>query len=238
MARKKKYQPPRSRRKAKAGARRSGTVGWSLLVGTIVVLGIAGIVLSRGDRPEAGATEGPRIGDHFHAAFGVNVCGQWMPDAPEFPSDLHTHSDGLIHAHPNATTAAGSRATFENFLSRGGWSVSADRLDLWFDEIDVDETQCDGEQAVLRWALNGEEQEGDVGDYVVEDGDQLVVAVIPADAELPTQPPSAPQLQAPVDLPPPTGGTTATTAAGGGGDTTGAGDTDTTAADTSEADGR
>lgn len=84
----------------------------------ITVLGAAAVgalALSRetntGVRPEA-------LNDHWHAAYGVNVCGEWQDiilDSTD-PEGIHTHSDGVIHIHPFRVSAAGNNATVDAFF--------------------------------------------------------------------------------------------------------------------------
>ncbi len=77
--------------------------------------------------------------DHWHVALGVNVCGQWLANPPEFETrsvrgnvraGIHSHGDGLIHLHPFSSDEAGERATLRTFLEFGGW-IDGDGLSLW-----------------------------------------------------------------------------------------------------------
>ena len=78
------------RRASVRTARKSrGNGVWYAAAALVVVAGIALIVISRDDSADAA----PQKGDHWHAAFGVNVCGEWIPNAPEFEDaeGIHTH---------------------------------------------------------------------------------------------------------------------------------------------------
>lgn len=86
--------------------------------------------------------EPPRANvDHWHTALGINVCGRWLADPPEFHvrganpdlrAGIHSHGDGLIHIHPFSTDEAGERATLRRFLEDGGWMAQgSDGLDPW-----------------------------------------------------------------------------------------------------------
>jgi hypothetical protein len=86
--------------------------------------------------PDSGVMEAPAVGDHWHAAFGIYVCGTWLPkiedakEATETGADgteqliseeyaltgVHTHGDGIIHYHPFSSAATGDRATLGVFL--------------------------------------------------------------------------------------------------------------------------
>jgi hypothetical protein len=223
-----------------AAARRSrGSLGWYAVAGVVVVLGVVLVAMSTGSSED----EPPRVGDHWHAALGVNVCGTWQPDAPEFherigtvlQAGIHSHGDGLIHLHPYSSDESGGRATVGRFFEYGGWSVSASSIRFWNGTYDSD-ARCGDEPAHLRWTVNGDERTGDdPADYHPEQGDVIAIAILPDGQDI-GEPPSAAALASPSDLAPsvsvvpPTGGSS-TTAAPDATATTGAA-TDTTVAAT------
>src|SRR5438067_12861388 len=66
-----------------------------------VALGTLGIVSSK-HQNSAAATVRPRRTDHWHAAYGFDICGKFERDLPQ-PTPLiglHTHGDGVIHVEP------------------------------------------------------------------------------------------------------------------------------------------
>lgn len=115
----------------------------------VVIVGVAGVVLAAGllDRNGSTASAAPSpptadnpSGDHWHAAFAVNVCGQWLDNPPEFETaagnsslrtGIHTHGDGFIHIHPFYASEGGANATLGKFLDYGGWSASPSELQVW-----------------------------------------------------------------------------------------------------------
>ena len=107
-------------------------------IAVIAVVGVVGVVLARsGGQASAGA---PTTSDHWHAAFGVNLCGEWLgnpatfatPDGnPGVAAGIHTHGDGFIHIHPHSSAETGSNATLGKFMSYGGWSVSENSISVW-----------------------------------------------------------------------------------------------------------
>src|SRR5919108_289734 len=113
---KKKVKRVRPRRQKRSA------LGYSVIMTLVVVLGIAGIALSRGDRNPGSGGVGPAIGDHWHAALGVNVCGQWKPNTPQYESGsgIHSHGDGFIHIHPFGRAGAGKNASVGLFLEGAG----------------------------------------------------------------------------------------------------------------------
>ncbi len=148
----------RSRNKHSRAARRAkarrphqrGSSRWFTVTITVVVLvGVIGVVmasgvLTRGDSASANAPQPPSAdnpsGDHWHAAFAVNICGEWLPNPSEFETaadnpnvrtGIHTHGDGFVHIHPRFSSEGGDNATLGKFFDYGGWSVSEDSLDVW-----------------------------------------------------------------------------------------------------------
>jgi len=133
-------------------------------------------------------------GSHWHTAYGINVCGSWLPPLGQFESDFHTHGDGLMHAHPRSNAAAGKNATAALFFERAGGELRLNKLRYAGETHESNETTCgegkDEKKAVMRWALNGVEQKGNPANFVVGNGDVFVVAFIGEDDTMPTEPPS------------------------------------------------
>lgn len=174
--------------------------GFSLTMAIVIVVGVLGVVWAKSSRV-ARAEPGVKIGEHWHAALGVNVCGQWLPNPPQFESDVHTHGDGLIHLHPQSSAGAGRNGTTGTFLKRGGWKATATELKVWDGKTHRNGQKCQGKPAEVRWAVDGKERFGDPSPYILRDRDTIVLAFLPKDADLPKVPPSAAQLQNISDLP-------------------------------------
>ncbi len=129
--------------------RRSGSTAWNVAIAALVIIGIVAVFLVRGSNEDAssGAPRAPDAatnepGDHWHTAFQVDICGEWLTAQPQFekPADnpgqtanvgIHTHGDDLIHTHPFVVSEEGSNATLGKFADYGGWSVSSDSIDAW-----------------------------------------------------------------------------------------------------------
>jgi hypothetical protein len=133
-----KYSRARIRERSRR-TRHQRSSGWFYAtIAVIIVVGsvtIGAIVVSRDESAAA-----PTIEDHWHAAFGVNICGEWLSnpatfsyadDNPGVQVGIHTHGDGFIHIHPHASSETGGNATLGKFLSYGGWSVSEDSISVW-----------------------------------------------------------------------------------------------------------
>lgn len=183
-----------SRKKSpvKVNARRGG-MGFTVAIVAIVVLGIAGIALSRGGGEED-AGPGVRIGDHWHAAVGVNFCGTWQPSTPpyEAATGIHSHGDGLIHLHPYSSAGAGKNGKVGLFFKQAGDKISATELDVGGEKFKNGDTceNLENKPGQVRWSVNGQEQTGNPADYVPNDRDVVAIAFLPPDVEIGT-PPSA-----------------------------------------------
>jgi len=225
-----RYARAQARARYRKPKRRGGSFGWNMGIALVAVVGIALLVWTVASRRES-ADAAPRpgneatgeAGDHWHASLDVNVCGQWLPPAPEFEAKagnsqvrvgIHSHADGLIHIHPFNSSESGSNATVGRFLDYGGWSASSDSLDLWpadgkrVQEKNGDEcTQPDGtkQKGTLTWYVNGKKQSGDPSDYQPKDQNKIVLAFEPAGTTLESleatagPPPNQQALQTPVD---------------------------------------
>jgi hypothetical protein len=238
------------------GQRRN--LGYPALIGGIIVVGLVLVFFARGQR-EAQATEAPVANqDHWHAAFGIDICGQFEENVADVGPDakgIHTHQDGLIHIHPFVGAAAGENATFQVFADQIGLELGEDSFTLPDGTTytngdpctDADGKETDGRMALYVWppqATDATEPKivtEDLGSTrFSEDGQAFVLAFVPEDADV-KLPPSLPALAAPSDLENPSqeGSTdfTTTSAPAGGTETTVAGDasTDTTIAEGADA---
>ena len=246
-------------RAARAGGRVSSGQPRSLLfpgvLALIVVLGVSLVVYARNDRNNQDIGGVPQLEDHIHQAFGVNVCGEWLTDLPEFetPVGIHTHGDGVLHIHPFSQLGVGSNATLGRFLKSarddGGLNVSVSDTELEFggETVTEGETKCEGvDNPMLRmayWEDASDESAvplvttGDFNDRRLSDnGGGITLYYGDADADIP-KPPTASNLAAlgAADGPstledPETGQTTTSTTVAGATTTTAAGDTTTTTA--------
>jgi hypothetical protein len=132
----------------------------------------------------------------WNTSLAVRVCGQWLGPAPSFTTEtgIHSHGDGYVYLHSLARADVGKRPRLGDFVRIGGWTMKADRLDLW-DHVRHDaEHPCPGSgRAVIRWTVNGVEQRGSPSALALAPAQVVVVqfgppdepvAVAPADAGL------------------------------------------------------
>jgi hypothetical protein len=134
---------------------------WPAVITVVVLLGVLLIVVSRGEN-QAGATERPRLfqefpEDHWHEAFGINICGTYQPDLPEaVNSGIHTHGDGLIHVEATNSAETGKHATLGKFVGDygSGFRVSDTEIRLPGGKTYKNGDKCGdtpGRVAVYRW---------------------------------------------------------------------------------------
>ncbi len=211
MTKSSRYSRAQARAKyRKPKARRSGSMVWGAVLTVVVVLGVGGIVLARAGR-QAGADVAPKANtgqddtefDHWHAFLGADVCGAWMPNAPEFEKQagsevqagLHSHGDGLMHIHPWSNAESGNNATVGRYIEYGGWKLSDDSMTLWDGKELKNGDKCEsgefqGQEAFVVWSVNGKMKTGDPADYKPDDRDIVAIGFLPKGVELP-EPPDA-----------------------------------------------
>ena len=220
-------------------ARGSKPLGWYAAIAVVTILGVAGIVFSRAEyRQElaAGADGSAPVAnrDHWHAAYGIYVCDQFLPPLTDErdPKGIHSHADGIIHIHPFVRSAAGRNATLAVFADAVNMELEDDRLEVPGGETyEAGDDDCDGKDAVVQVKVNDKVVTEEVANIKLNDGDLITIAFAPKAAELPA-PPSAKDLSR---LDPRTDevipeGQTTTPAATDGNTTTVPGDTSSTSA--------
>lgn len=176
---------------------------WPIAMGLVVLVGVALIAASASGRETA--SEGPILGDHWHAAYGIDVCGEWRPPLSDIAPDtsgLHTHQDGLIHIHPISTSYTRDDATLNAWGEVTGVSISEDGLSFPGGNFEAGD-DCEGEPGTVQVMVwdGPEDAEGlliedDPGGYVPADGEVITIAFRPEGATL-EQPPTVSRLEDP-----------------------------------------
>ncbi len=120
-------------RAARAGGKTKGqrrNVGFPAAVVVIVLLGVGLVAFARDSTQ---SSDSPRLGDHWHAAYGIYICDRWVANFSDRGPDqlgIHTHDDGLMHIHPFLAGAAGRGATLGKFFDQVGMKVSGSSITL------------------------------------------------------------------------------------------------------------
>lgn len=168
-------------------------------MGLLVLLGVSLIVISRPDTAEASP---PLTTDHWHASYGVYTCGEFQP---AFTNDLddesgvHSHGDGLIHIHPFFTRFTGGGASLGRFFEESESSLREDEIDLPGADPLSNGDDCGGAPGRVRvkvWTGLDDEvgrflEDGDVTDYVPQDGEIVTIGFVSETEEDLPKPPSA-----------------------------------------------
>jgi hypothetical protein len=205
MANRSKYTRARIRARGRRRQKRGGASWFYGAVAVIVVVGVVLIVVSRSSTadvpPQPGNPSTGEAGDHWHAAFDVNVCGEWLSNPPEFETaadnpnvrvGIHTHGDGFMHIHPFTKSEGGENATVGRFLTYGGWSASEDSLSAWTGPTTAPDqktwsdgdkcpegTEFAGKRGVVKWSINCKARDGNPSDFTPSDGDVVAIAFLP-----------------------------------------------------------
>jgi hypothetical protein len=209
-----------NRAAATGGGRTAGKkapVGWYSALFVVVVLGVLGVFTaskSLNDSQANASTQPPVANkDHWHAAYGFNLCGTWAEPLKDGPAGdqhgIHTHSDGLVHTHPFDSTASGKNATFGKLMADTDTSLSATSVNLKRKgEKFKNGDKCGKKTGELTWYVfknlkdkKGAKMSGDPADWRIKDGQLIVISFNPKGFKA-TQPPSAKELPNPVDLQP------------------------------------
>jgi hypothetical protein len=143
-------------RRSTAG-RANRSLTFPIALGVIIVVGIGLIFVGRDRRVDAAETS-PKIGEHWHAAFGVYLCDTFQPGFNDQHNDavgVHTHADGIIHIHPYSSVAAGERSNLGDFFDEIDLEVSDGKIVLPGGEVWENGRECGegqpGRVVLARW---------------------------------------------------------------------------------------
>lgn len=127
-----------TKKAAKLAQQRGGSTGprfqggvFPLAMMLVVVIGVATIVWARSSRPD-GLSGPPTINDHWHAAYGIDICGTWyqfdgnledrdaggaLASVDFARTGIHSHDDGVVHWHAYSSLSTGANAKLKVFLN-------------------------------------------------------------------------------------------------------------------------
>jgi hypothetical protein len=214
MARsRKRYSRAQIRARVRRPKRRGGAQWFYGAMALIVIVGVGGIVAARSANqssdtpPQPGDPATGAAGDHWHAAFAVNICGDWVKAPETFETaagnanvrvGIHTHGDGFIHIHPFTRSEGGDNATLGKFLGYGGWGASEDSIDFGSDATKWEGLSADpskrtwsngdkcpagtpfAEQTgVVKWSLDCTTEHGNPSDLKLADQTVVALAFLP-----------------------------------------------------------
>jgi hypothetical protein len=145
-----------SNKKVQRAARAAGRPGakksyaWPMAITGVVLVGVLLIVfsLSGGDEDEGGI----RVGDHWHAAYGIYNCDTYLGPLADARGDefgIHTHQDYLMHMHPVSSRVTGDGANLGVFINEIGGELSDDSLEVAGMDVENGD-ECGGDEATLK----------------------------------------------------------------------------------------
>lgn len=237
-------------RAARAGSTHKGPerreLGFPLAIALTVLLGSALVLYARAD--ESAAVE-PKLGTHWHAAYGIYNCDKWEAPAADSgtdPDGIHTHDQdstadgGIMHVHPFNSTAAGANAKLGVFFDALGIKASNDQIELPSGLVLKNGAMCGDKPGVLQIVRFDADNSATAGEVSLKDFDNVryrkdreafTIALVPEGTEVP-RPTSIPLLDSLSDVEPTTGatGTTGSSGATGATGTSGATGASTTTA--------
>ncbi len=227
-------------RAARAGSTHKGPerreLGFPLAIAVTVLLGSSLVLYARSDNSTAVE---PKLGTHWHAAYGIYNCDHWeapVADNGTDPHGIHTHDQdstadgGIMHIHPFDSSAAGSNATFGMFFDTEGVKASNDQIEFPTGVVLKKGAMCGDKPGVLQVVRFDADNSATPGEVVLKDFDNVryrkdreafTVAIVPEGAEVP-RPTSIPLLDALSDVASGAAGSTGSTGSSGASGSTGA----------------
>ena len=173
---------------------RRGTGSWLFpaFMAAVVVLGVLGVWLSRDAAHHKAAADQPTVNDHWHAAYGFDICGNFLPDLPQ-PAKLiglHTHGDGVIHIEPqDPILDTGKNATLGRFINGyGDLKLTSTSFTVLNQRWANGEPKCDNKPGDVVVKSNGKVVKGDPNNLRVPKNGWITIAFVPKGTDVPPPP--------------------------------------------------
>jgi hypothetical protein len=160
-------------------------------MGVVVLLGVLGVWFSRDAVTHKAAADQPTVSSHWHAAYGFDICGNFLPDLPQPPNliGLHTHGDGVIHIEPqDPLLDTGAHATLGRFINGyPGLKLSKTSFTVENETWKNGEPKCDGKAGFVSVVSNGHPVANPVALRVPQNG-WITIAFLPKGTPVPPPP--------------------------------------------------
>lgn len=173
---------------------RRGTGSWLFpaFMAVVVVLGVLGVWLSRDAAHHKAAADQPTVNDHWHAAYGFDICGNFLPDLPQ-PQNLiglHTHGDGVIHIEPqDPILDTGKHATLGRYISGyPGLKLTRTSFTILNQTWTNGEPKCNDKPGEVVVKSNGKLVKGDPNKLRVPKNGWITIAFVPKGTDVPAPP--------------------------------------------------
>ncbi len=172
--------------------RSAGSWGYPLMIAAVVVLGVLTVWLSRDASHHKAVAEAPTINDHWHTAYGFDVCGNFLPDLPQPPNliGLHTHGDGVIHIEPqDALLDTGKHANLGRFVSGyPGLKLSRNSFTVLNQTWTTGQQKCGDQPGEVVVKSNGKTVTGDPNRLKIPRNGWITIAFVPKGTDVPPPP--------------------------------------------------
>lgn len=136
-------------------------LGFPITIFLILVAGSLTVFYARSERVNMASAAEPPVAnqDHWHVAYGVYVCDHFLPPATDKdpssdPNGIHTHGDGIIHAHPFNAASAGANARLKVWGDQVGFTFGDGSITTPDGTVFDSNYKCDDKPAkvyVYRW---------------------------------------------------------------------------------------
>ena len=159
----------------------------------MVVTGTVLVAVSAGNGDDE--RRPPRVGDHWHAAYGVYDCTRLIApfgdSMARSASGIHTHGDGLIHLEVSSSRYTGPNANIGAFADGVGLEVNDDRLKGPGVSRQRGD-RCGQDRGTVQLAVwDGADDEAPtlitdgIAEYAPQDGQLVTLAYAPAGSPIP-----------------------------------------------------
>ncbi len=204
--------------------RRQTPFGYYITLVIVVLLGLATVGFSRYQAHHPASAVPPTVHDHWHAAFAFDICGKLQPAPKPNPNasqvGINTLGQGIINIQPLAGQPdTGHDATLGRFVKDyPGMELSSSTLRYPGKKVWHDGDLCGakpGQVQVKVWnslASSTGHVVSDPAGLLLENGQLITIAFVPAGANIPKPPSAANLLKASAATSAPV--TTSTTAPG------------------------
>lgn len=149
----------------------------------VVALTTAACAGSSADDP----SDAVEIGDHWHVAVSLNICGEWKAVLPRAPVGgvVNTFGDGVFHLRPTTPGQEGV-VTLGDALGKVRVKLSSTSISngttTWRSGDPC--SNFPNRSTKVAWSVNEIARRGNLNRYVLHDGDRIAIGLLPEDVPL------------------------------------------------------
>jgi len=121
--------------------------------------------------------DGAVRGEHWHARYSVEVCGETKQPFMYSQGDIHTHGKGRIHIHPHSSATEGPKMNLKSFIESANGTMTDTSLVIPLSGIDSTK-ECNGKPSEFVVYVNGYRVENPT-EYTPQDGDTVGFVIQP-----------------------------------------------------------